>query len=306
MNDRSFLVLRRFARRGRGTTHVEYAVVLALLVGGVLFVFHGAAPAVSRPFHMLADGTTVDADTSRSVHTDATRTGDEPSAEPATGAVAIAGRVVLVAVLAGVVVVFIVLRRRRRPKGEEGEPDVLASLPLDQRQRLFQKRQQILGTLSNDMASLMENRVLVRHLMSRKLVTVPPETPTETLAAMMNDKWIRHLIVEDGKGRLLGIVSDRDLKYRRGETASALMTRDLITVSPDTPAVTAVTTLMNHSISCLPVVEEDPVVEENVVRGIVTSTDLMMSLQCTLQILHKLAAELQLQDQLQTPEMQAV
>ena len=58
-------------------------------------------------------------------------------------------------------------------------------------------------------------------------------------------------------------------------------------VTRDTTLNTAITMMLQKRISCLPVVEND------VPLGVLTSTDMMMALQCTLQILAKLAAELQ-------------
>ena len=48
----------------------------------------------------------------------------------------------------------------------------------------------------------------------------------------------------------------------------------------------AITLMLDRHISCL------PVVKDGVLVGVLTSTDLMMALQCTLKILGQLAAEL--------------
>lgn len=50
----------------------------------------------------------------------------------------------------------------------------------------------------------------VSEVMSKDLITVEPGTSLREAAAIMTEKWIRHLPVLEG-GRLVGIVSQRDL-----------------------------------------------------------------------------------------------
>jgi CBS domain-containing protein len=50
----------------------------------------------------------------------------------------------------------------------------------------------------------------VSELMSKDLITVEPATSLREAAAIMSEKWIRHLPVLE-TGRLVGIVSQRDL-----------------------------------------------------------------------------------------------
>lgn len=58
----------------------------------------------------------------------------------------------------------------------------------------------------------------VSDVMTKELITVEPATSLRDAAAIMTEKWIRHLPVLEG-GRLLGIVSQRDLS---GVLAGAL------------------------------------------------------------------------------------
>ncbi|HEV3474994.1 MAG TPA: CBS domain-containing protein [Actinomycetota bacterium] len=50
----------------------------------------------------------------------------------------------------------------------------------------------------------------VSEVMSKELITVQPAASLREAAAIMTEKWIRHLPVIEG-GRLMGIVSQRDL-----------------------------------------------------------------------------------------------
>jgi CBS domain-containing protein/Flp pilus assembly pilin Flp len=150
---------------------------------------------------------------------------------------------------------------------------------------LFAKRQQILRILSTDIAALLESRLEVRHLMSRHLLTVRPEATRPELAALMEEHNLRHLLVCDSAGQLQGIISDRDLTSRRGKQAVHLMTTDLMAVEAHAQVNPAITLLINKKISCL------PVVKDGVPVGVLTSTDLMMALQCSMQLLQKVASE---------------
>jgi CBS domain-containing protein len=58
----------------------------------------------------------------------------------------------------------------------------------------------------------------ISEVMSKDLITVEPGTSLREAAAIMTDRWIRHLPVLEG-GKLAGIVSQRDLS---GVLAGAL------------------------------------------------------------------------------------
>jgi CBS domain-containing protein len=88
-------------------------------------------------------------------------------------------------------------------------------------------------------------------------------------------------LVTDVDGRLLGIVSDRDVGRcfgpagRPDEATLAairteeIMSRDLITIDADAPLTAAIDLMYGQGVSCLPVVSGDRLV------GIITTTDLL-------------------------------
>jgi acetoin utilization protein AcuB len=84
-------------------------------------------------------------------------------------------------------------------------------------------------------------------------------------------KFRRVLITEHGK--LLGIVTDRDLREHNGYLEStkvtAAMRSNLITITPNHTAEDAARLMIDHKIGGLPVMEGESVV------GIVTATDLL-------------------------------
>jgi acetoin utilization protein AcuB len=124
--------------------------------------------------------------------------------------------------------------------------------------------------------------MLIDDIVQRDPVIVGPRATLAQVLRVLNRKGIRHVPVVDG-GRLVGIISDRDVKsalaLSRGpegaessRTASQVMTRDPITIAPMFPVEEAAQLMVVNRISALPVVEGGRLV------GMVTETDLLQLL----------------------------
>jgi acetoin utilization protein AcuB len=126
--------------------------------------------------------------------------------------------------------------------------------------------------------------LLVKDSMTREVVTLSPQTTAGEALALCRERRIRHLPVLDG-GRLVGIVSDRDLRSATpalGDPARAealrrilvpeVMAREVATIHPDDPIEEAANAMREKTIGCL------PVVENGALLGIVTSSDVMEAL----------------------------
>lgn len=119
----------------------------------------------------------------------------------------------------------------------------------------------------------------VGQFMSTDLFTVRPDDLVDLAASMMDWKHVRHVPVEDDEGRLVGLVSHRNLLRlmshgaHDGSCAQAavrtIMKTDPVTVAPDTPTLEAIAIMRRHNVGCLPVVEADHLV------GIVTAYDFL-------------------------------
>ena len=125
--------------------------------------------------------------------------------------------------------------------------------------------------------------LLVKDSMTREVVVLSPETTAGEALALCRERRIRHLPVLEA-GRLVGIVSDRDLRSAApglGDPARAsalekirvseVMTRDVATTRPDDPIEEAANRMREKRIGCLPVEDERLV-------GILTSSDVMEAL----------------------------
>ncbi|MEM5790229.1 MAG: CBS and ACT domain-containing protein [Syntrophobacteraceae bacterium] len=122
--------------------------------------------------------------------------------------------------------------------------------------------------------------------MKTRLITITPETSLFKAREMLDTNRISHLPVTDGKGRLVGLITDRDLKEAWASPATTLstheltyvlqkltvgnvMTREIVTATPDMHIERAARILIDKKIGALPVVREGKLV------GIITSTDIM-------------------------------
>lgn len=126
----------------------------------------------------------------------------------------------------------------------------------------------------------------IGRIMHTDLITVSPETTLVEAKDILEDKQIEHLLVVNESGKLVGILSDRDLKQNWASPATSLSTHELnyllqkvlvkmimvktvVTVPVDTTIERAAYIMQQHNISALPVMENDEL------AGIITSTDVI-------------------------------
>jgi CBS domain-containing protein len=113
--------------------------------------------------------------------------------------------------------------------------------------------------------------------LGQKLATCRPEDTMQTVATILTSKGIGALPVCDEKGRMVGIVSERDLVTafaRRGGQVGILRVRDIMTTNviscgPDDSPAEARALLQKHRFRHLPVVRGGDIV------GILSIRDLL-------------------------------
>jgi CBS domain-containing protein len=119
----------------------------------------------------------------------------------------------------------------------------------------------------------------VGQFMTQDLFTVRPDDIVDFAASLMDWRHIRHVPVENDKGKLVGLVSHRGLlrlmaQGRVGKdcsvTVEEIMNREPLTVHPDTPTVDAIRLMRDNELACLPVTRNGKLV------GIVTEHDLII------------------------------
>jgi len=122
-----------------------------------------------------------------------------------------------------------------------------------------------------------EGVVRVRDVMARPAVTFPQAMTVGAAVKTMRARNIRHAPVVDDTGRLVGMVSDRDLRsvvlepalrdafedldrVLRSQTVKDVMTWGTISVNPDTLLRAAAGVIHANKIGAVPVVEHDRVI----------------------------------------------
>ncbi len=112
--------------------------------------------------------------------------------------------------------------------------------------------------------------MLVRDHMAQKVVVTKPERSVAEARTLLKRHRIRQLPVMR-KERLIGIVTDRDLRSARQavRTVGEVMTAKPFVISPDASVDEAARLLRTYKIGAL------PVVEGNALRGILTATDVL-------------------------------
>jgi len=126
--------------------------------------------------------------------------------------------------------------------------------------------------------------MLVGERMSHPIITVAPDTPITTALNIMRQENVRRTpVIKDGE--LIGIVSDKDLLNASPSPATSLsiwemnyllskitvgdvMSKDVLTITIDTPIEQAAHIMVDNKIGGLPVLKDGKVV------GIITETDL--------------------------------
>ena len=185
-------------------------------------------------------------------------------------------------------------RVRRRTTGAKWAVDAFSNMPqgvtrnvcdraITDHMLRAQRRDQPVHTwepcaLREDLV-LRESYRLVGQFMSTDLFTVRPDDLVELAASVMEWRHVKHVPVEDDQGHLIGLITYRMLLrlvsrdaasgVEAPQPVSALMKRDPVTVSPETPTLTAMRIMRERGVGCLPVVVGRKLV------GVITQTDLI-------------------------------
>jgi acetoin utilization protein AcuB len=128
----------------------------------------------------------------------------------------------------------------------------------------------------------------IKENMQKNPITITPEASFYEARAIIRDKGIRHLPVVDKNHRLVGLITDRDIREAAPSDATSLSIHELhyllgklkvsafmtpksklITITPETIIEKAVQLMHDHKIGCLPILEG-----ENFI-GIITETDIL-------------------------------
>ncbi|MDY0260457.1 MAG: CBS and ACT domain-containing protein [Desulfovibrio sp.] len=130
----------------------------------------------------------------------------------------------------------------------------------------------------------------VQNWMTTDVVSVTPETSLLKVGKLMKDHHVRRLPVLDDAGRVVGIISDRDVRDASPSKATTLdmyemhyllaelkakniMTPNPLTVKPSDTVEQAALLMLDHKVGGLPVVEEN-----GTLVGIISDHDVFKAL----------------------------
>ena len=128
--------------------------------------------------------------------------------------------------------------------------------------------------------------MLIRDWMSSAPITAKPDTSIMKAAKLMKENHFKRLPVVDDAGRLVGIVSDRDIKEASPSKATTLdmhelyyllseikvadiMTKNVLTVTSTDTVEKAAVIMLRQNVGGLPVVDAD-----GKVVGVITDSDI--------------------------------
>ena len=131
--------------------------------------------------------------------------------------------------------------------------------------------------------------MFVRDKMTANPVTIHPEASVPDALALMHEQKVRRLPVLDARGKLVGMISEKDLLYASPSPSTTLssweipsilaklkveklMARKVVTIPEDTPLEEAARMMADLRIGGLPVLRDGALV------GIITETDIFRAL----------------------------
>ena len=125
----------------------------------------------------------------------------------------------------------------------------------------------------------------VKRMMKKNPITTTAETSIVDVADILKENHIHRLPVLDKKGKLIGVITEKDILHASPSPVSSLsvyempymlsrlkvsnlMTKNVRTIGPDTTVEEAAKIMVDDDLSCLPVIEGEKLV------GIVSKSDM--------------------------------
>ncbi len=140
----------------------------------------------------------------------------------------------------------------------------------------------------NNSGSESQSRVRCSEIMTKNVSTVTPEMTLYDVAKRMKEGDIGVLpVVEEATGKLVGIITDRDIVVRvvaeeklvRETLVNEVMTSDVFTAKPDDFAFTAARIMGEKQVRRVPIVDDS-----GVLHGIVSIADIALEMEDQLEV----------------------
>ena len=153
--------------------------------------------------------------------------------------------------------------------------------------RLNAKRELLWRQLMNDQDLMLKNRIEVRHVMSTDPIFVGKSTSGKQIGELLSKQRVSHLVVCDDAKHVLGVIKAADHRANPELSAEESMMLPQASVAPNTTLGAAISLLFEQGASFLPVVDQERLC------GVLTPTDLVLTLHCSLQLWFRVAQTMQ-------------
>lgn len=125
------------------------------------------------------------------------------------------------------------------------------------------------GTSEHPDTAGTRNPTTAADIMSSPVFTVSPSASVKEIAGILGRRRISAVPVLEESGHVVGLVSEYDVLAKVGQTAAEVMSRRVISVSPDTPISDIRALLVDQRMGRLPVLDKGRLI------GIVSRRDVV-------------------------------
>ena len=114
--------------------------------------------------------------------------------------------------------------------------------------------------------------MFAKDIMTRDVITVSPTASIKDLAMTLIKNQISGAPVAGRNGKIIGVVSEADIVAKKGKDVKTIMSKNIISVTEDTPVEDIAKLMTTHRIKRLPVMRDSEVV------GIVSRADIVSAI----------------------------
>jgi CBS domain-containing protein len=114
--------------------------------------------------------------------------------------------------------------------------------------------------------------MLAKDIMTKKVITVSPQTTVKDLAKTLTKHKISGTPVTGKSGKLMGVVSRTDIVDKIGNKVKEIMSQDIVRVSEETPVEEIANLFTTYKINRVPVLQGKKL------TGIVSRADIVRAI----------------------------
>jgi CBS domain-containing protein len=108
-----------------------------------------------------------------------------------------------------------------------------------------------------------------KEIMTPNVITISSTASVRELAKLLTKNNIGGIPVTDSKGKIVGIATQADVVGKKGKQVKSIMSKEIISVTEETPVAEIARLLTAHRIKRVPVMREGKLV------GIVSQADIV-------------------------------